>query len=99
MPEAALLAQEAMNGKLVGGRNLKVLPVDARYVHDHLTRNFFQVGRPANMPQAQPIIEMVMQEAKDYNRVYVASVHPDLSEQDLRSVFEAFGDFHDLVFS
>ena len=55
VPEAALLAQEAMNGKLVGGRNLKVLPV----------------GRPANMPQAQPIIEMVMQEAKEYNRVYV----------------------------
>uniref|UniRef100_A0A915CNV9 RRM domain-containing protein n=1 Tax=Ditylenchus dipsaci TaxID=166011 RepID=A0A915CNV9_9BILA len=76
VPEAALLAQEAMNGKLVGGRNLKVLPV----------------GRPANMPQAQPIIEMVMQEAKDYNRVYVSSVHPDLSEQDLRSVFEAFGE-------
>ncbi|CAD5230955.1 unnamed protein product [Bursaphelenchus okinawaensis] len=72
VPEAALLAQESMNGKLMGGRNLKV-------------------GRPSNMPQAQPIIEMVTQEAKDYHRVYVASVHPDLSEQDLRSVFEAFG--------
>lgn len=44
------------------------------------------------MPQAQPIIEMVMQEAKAFNRVYVASVHPDLTEQDLRSVFEAFGE-------
>lgn len=44
------------------------------------------------MPQAQPIIEMVMQEAKQYNRVYVASVHPDLSEQDLKSVFDAFGE-------
>ena len=62
-----------MNGKLMGGRNLKV-------------------GRPSNMPQAQPIIEMVTQEAKSYSRVYVASVHPDLSEQDLRSVFEAFGE-------
>ncbi|KAF1580638.1 UNVERIFIED_CONTAM: Poly(U)-binding-splicing factor PUF60, partial [Eudyptes robustus] len=72
VPEAALLAQESMNGKLMGGRNLKV-------------------GRPSNMPQAQPIIEMVTQEAKEYHRVYVASVHPDLSEQDLRSVFEAFG--------
>uniref|UniRef100_A0A915CPZ4 RRM domain-containing protein n=1 Tax=Ditylenchus dipsaci TaxID=166011 RepID=A0A915CPZ4_9BILA len=76
VPEAALLAQEAMNGKFVGGRNLKVLPV----------------GRPANMPQAQPIIDMVMQDAKEYNRVYVASVHPDVSEQDLKSIFEAFGE-------
>jgi len=32
-----------------------------------------------------------MTEAKDYNRVYVASVHADLTETDLRSVFEAFG--------
>ncbi|VDK53104.1 unnamed protein product [Anisakis simplex] len=73
VPEAALLAQESMNGLLMGGRNLKV-------------------GRPSNMPQAQPIIEMVMQEAKAYHRVYVSSVHPDLSESDLKSVFEAFGE-------
>ncbi|KAK0410694.1 hypothetical protein QR680_005279 [Steinernema hermaphroditum] len=73
VPEAFLLASEAMDGVLMGGRNLKV-------------------GRPSNMPQAQPIIEMVMEEAKRYNRVYVASVHPDLSETDLKSVFEAFGE-------
>uniref|UniRef100_A0A914ZQ49 RRM domain-containing protein n=3 Tax=Parascaris TaxID=6254 RepID=A0A914ZQ49_PARUN len=77
IPEAALLAQESMNGVLMGGRNLKVNVL---------------VGRPSNMPQAQPIIEMVMQEAKAYHRVYVASVHPDLSESDLKSVFEAFGE-------
>lgn len=49
---------------------------------------------------------MIQQEAKSYNRVYVrnsyhhatyftnfqvASVHPDLTENDLRNVFEAFG--------
>ncbi|KAE9415985.1 hypothetical protein Angca_007604 [Angiostrongylus cantonensis] len=73
VPEAALLAQESMNGQLMGGRNLKV-------------------GRPSNMPQAQPIIEMVQQDAKKYHRVYVSSVHPDLSETDLKSVFEAFGE-------
>ncbi|KAK6029521.1 poly-U binding splicing factor, half-pint family [Ostertagia ostertagi] len=73
VPEAALLAQESMNGQLMGGRNLKV-------------------GRPSNMPQAQPIIEMVQQDAKRYHRVYVSSVHPDLSESDLKSVFEAFGE-------
>lgn len=43
------------------------------------------------MPQAQPIIDSIMAEAKKFNRVYVSSVHPDLSEEDLRSVFEAFG--------
>jgi len=48
VPEAAQLAQDAMNGKLMGGRNLKVSPV----------------GRPANMPQAQPIIDMVGQGQK-----------------------------------
>lgn len=72
VPEAALLAQEQMNGVLMGGRNIKV-------------------GRPSNMPQAQPIIEMIMNEAKEYHRIYVASIHPDLTEADVKSVFEAFG--------
>lgn len=50
-----------------------------------------KVGRPSNMPQAQPIVEKLMEEAKSYNRIYVASVHTDLSEFDVQSVFEAFG--------
>lgn len=50
-----------------------------------------QVGRPSNMPQAQPIIDQLTEEAKNYNRIYVASIHPDLSETDIQSVFEAFG--------
>ena len=50
-----------------------------------------KVGRPSNMPQAQPIIEQIMIEARTYNRIYVASIHPDLSEPDISSVFEAFG--------
>jgi poly(U)-binding-splicing factor PUF60 len=44
------------------------------------------------MPQAQPIIDMIMSEAINYHRIYVASVHPDLTEQDLKSVFKAFGE-------
>ena len=57
------------------------------------------------MPQAQSIIgswnelnywysfkDMIVGEARKFNRVYVASIHPDLLEQDLRSVFEAFGE-------
>jgi len=50
-----------------------------------------KVGRPSNMPQAQPIIEKLMEEAKPYNRIYIASIHPDLGETDIQSVFEAFG--------
>ncbi|XP_054717868.1 poly(U)-binding-splicing factor PUF60-like isoform X1 [Uloborus diversus] len=50
-----------------------------------------KVGRPSNMPQAAPIIEQIMEEAKTYNRIYVASVHQDLTETDIQSVFEAFG--------
>jgi len=43
------------------------------------------------MPQAQPIIDQLTEEAKNYNRIYIASIHPDLSENDIQSVFEAFG--------
>jgi len=50
-----------------------------------------KVGRPSNMPQAQPIIDQLTEEAKNYNRIYIASIHPDLTETDIQSVFEAFG--------
>ncbi|XP_074543963.1 poly(U)-binding-splicing factor PUF60a [Halichoeres trimaculatus] len=50
-----------------------------------------KVGRPSNIGQAQPIIDQLAEEARAYNRIYVASVHPDLSDDDIRSVFEAFG--------
>jgi len=43
-----------------------------------------QMGRSSNMPQIQPIIERLMEEARPYNRVYVASVHSDLNENDLQ---------------
>ncbi|XP_051559677.1 poly(U)-binding-splicing factor PUF60-B isoform X2 [Myxocyprinus asiaticus] len=50
-----------------------------------------KVGRPSNIGQAQPIIEQLAEEARAYNRIYVASIHPDLSDDDIKSVFEAFG--------
>lgn len=50
-----------------------------------------KVGRPSNMPQAQPIIDQLTEEAKNYNRIYVASIHTDISESDVQSVFESFG--------
>lgn len=49
------------------------------------------MGRPSNIGQAQPIIDQLAEEARAYNRIYVASVHPDLSDDDIKSVFEAFG--------
>ena len=42
-----------------------------------------KVGRPANTPQATPIIEMVMAEAKEYHRIYVSAIHHDLNEQEV----------------
>ncbi|XP_063930730.1 poly(U)-binding-splicing factor half pint isoform X2 [Zophobas morio] len=54
-------------------------------------RNIKVVGRPSNMPQAQAVIDEIQEEAKQYNRIYVASIHPDLTEDDIKSVFEAFG--------
>lgn len=49
------------------------------------------MGRPSNIGQAQPIIDQLAEEARAFNRIYVASVHPDLSDDDIKSVFEAFG--------
>ncbi|XP_026478113.1 poly(U)-binding-splicing factor half pint-like isoform X2 [Ctenocephalides felis] len=50
-----------------------------------------KVGRPSNMPQAQQVIDEIQEEAKNYNRIYVAGIHADLTENDIKSVFEAFG--------
>ena len=50
-----------------------------------------KVGRPSNMPQAQQVIEEITIEAKNYNRIYIASIHQDLTQDDIKSVFEAFG--------
>jgi len=50
-----------------------------------------KVGRPSNMPQAQTIIEEIQRDALNYNRVYVGGIHKDLSTEDIKSVFEAFG--------
>lgn len=37
------------------------------------------------------MIDEITEEANYYNRIYIASVHQDLSESDIKSVFEAFG--------
>lgn len=47
-------------------------------------RNIKVVGRPSNMPQAQAVIDEIQEEAKNYNRIYIASIHPDLTEDDIK---------------
>ncbi|KAG7234854.1 hypothetical protein INR49_003695 [Caranx melampygus] len=101
MPEAAQLALEQMNSVVLGGRNIKVGPDESRpvqtitdqsrSVQTNPGRIGGLVGRPSNIGQAQPIIDQLAEEARAFNRIYVASVHPDLSDDDIKSVFEAFG--------
>ncbi|OXB62567.1 UNVERIFIED_CONTAM: hypothetical protein H355_006391, partial [Colinus virginianus] len=43
-----------------------------------------KVGRPSNIGQAQPIIDQLAEEARAFNRIYVASVHQDLSDDDIK---------------
>jgi len=50
-----------------------------------------KVGRPSQMPQAQACIDEITKEARNFNRIYIASIHKDLSEDDIKSVFSAFG--------
>jgi len=50
-----------------------------------------KVGRPANMPQSHPVIDLLLEESKSQTRIYVGSVHEDLTSEDLKSVFSAFG--------
>lgn len=47
-------------------------------------RNIKVVGRPSNMPQAQTVIDEIQEEAKNYNRIYVASIHPALTEDEIK---------------
>jgi len=50
-----------------------------------------KVGRPSQMPQAQQCIQEIQEEAKKYFRIYISSIHKDLAEDDIKSVFSAFG--------
>uniref|UniRef100_A0A1I8H4A3 Poly(U)-binding-splicing factor PUF60 n=1 Tax=Macrostomum lignano TaxID=282301 RepID=A0A1I8H4A3_9PLAT len=50
-----------------------------------------KVSRPSNISNPNPVIDELVREGSLYSRVYVANVHPQLTEFELRSVFEAFG--------
>merc|ERR1719394_1106934 len=55
-----------------------------------LGRNI-KVGWPSQMPQAQACIDEIKRESSNFNRIYVAGIHKDLGDDDIRSVFSAFG--------
>lgn len=50
-----------------------------------------KIGRPTNMPQSMPIVESIVRESQKASRIYVSSIHPDLTVEDIKSVFGAFG--------
>ena len=43
-----------------------------------------KVGRPNNVPQAAPIIASIQESAAKLPRIYVASIHKDLSAKDVK---------------
>ncbi|OAF71838.1 Poly(U)-binding-splicing factor PUF60-B [Intoshia linei] len=55
-----------------------------------------KVGRPSNMPQASDIIEHMRLIAREYPRIYVSGIHQNVSENDIKSIFEAFGEITDI---
>ncbi|VDP86673.1 unnamed protein product [Echinostoma caproni] len=50
-----------------------------------------KVGRPSNAPQTGPLETELRADEKTRSRVYVASIHPELTDSDVKTVFEAFG--------
>ncbi|CAH8450522.1 unnamed protein product [Schistosoma haematobium] len=50
-----------------------------------------KVGRPSNLTNAEPVINELVNEHNLHNRIYVAGIHLDLTEDDVSLVFEAFG--------
>ncbi|CAH8479810.1 unnamed protein product, partial [Heterobilharzia americana] len=50
-----------------------------------------KVGRPSNLTNAEPVISELINEHNLHNRIYVAGIHLDLTEDDVSLVFEAFG--------
>ncbi|KAH8854135.1 Poly(U)-binding-splicing factor PUF60-B [Schistosoma japonicum] len=50
-----------------------------------------KVGRPSNLTNAEPVINELINEHNLHNRIYVAGIHLDLTEDDVSLVFEAFG--------
>eukprot|EP01135_Chromosphaera_perkinsii_P010054 Nk52_evm1s1999 gene=Nk52_evmTU1s1999 len=50
-----------------------------------------KVGKPNNVPAMDGIIDKIKTDAKEFPRVFVCSIHPELGEDDVKAVFEAFG--------
>ncbi len=57
-----------------------------------------QTGRPNNAPQAMLMVDRMQQLASQYARLYVAGIHSELTETDVREVFESFGTIRAIEF-
>lgn len=57
-----------------------------------LGNRMIKVGRPCNMPHAQATVLQLRQRARLDARVYVGSIHRDLTASDLQAVFATFGE-------
>ncbi|XP_065226611.1 poly(U)-binding-splicing factor half pint-like [Planococcus citri] len=80
IPEAALLAMEQMNGVLFHGEKLEI-----KRLHNN------ENVSSSNMPLTDSIVKEIIQSAKQYNRIYIASVNPLLTERDIKFLFEKIG--------
>lgn len=95
VPEAASLVLEQMNGFMIAGRGIKVY---CYFVVFFCTTKsiiyrceIFKVGRPSNAPQTASLEAELRNDPSNKCRIYIAGVHPKLSEEDIQTVFEAFG--------
>lgn len=57
-----------------------------------LAGRMLKVGRPSNSStQILPMIEKLQQEAMTHARIFISCINPELSADDIKMVFEAFG--------
>lgn len=54
-------------------------------------------GRPNNAPSALPYMEPLRAQAKANNRIFVANINPSLGQDDIKGVFEVFGEISMMV--
>lgn len=47
-----------------------------------------KVGRPSNMPQATPFIDVVINESKKYPRVFISNINSNINDEDLKRLIK-----------
>ena len=91
------MALEHMQSITIGGRAVKV-SLELSCYNSSSSIIYIQVGRLSNIGQAQHFIQQFAQEASKYNRVYISNIHSNIQDDDIRAVFESFGDVMRYIF-